>query len=588
MASIMVGPPSANSAMAIVEELKRRSVFQTAALYVAVAWGGTEILAFLIDALWGEQLADIASKYLAILFIAGFPVAMYLAWSRDLGRTARRYISATAIGILLAGALVWLAPSGPEAPYSPPAPTNGVATLAVLPLDDLSPNPGQDYFAAGMTEALIAELSKLSTIKVISRTSVMQYHGTTKTLPEIARELGANVIVEGSVLRSGDQVRITAQLIEAATDHHLWADSFEGDMEDVLGLQGDAARAIVRGIGASMEAPVAGEQSRRRVDPRAFDAYLRVQMKALEAQGNAEEIIQEAERVIEIDPTFAPGYAFLSEFYGYLALTTNVTHGDAYLHARRLAQKAVELDPGLAHARIAMARVLFQFEWDWEAAEAEFERALQLDPNSSDAFALYGSFRVLIHEDCDGGLALLEDARERDPFNPGIHFDLGVYNFHCLRPEDSIRHLESASKLAPSFFRPRLIMAWDYALMDQPQKATELCDALLDELGDHLDVMATSSCGWVYAQAGRVEEARQILEELQNPAAGVNVDPFTLAFLCAGLKDTECALDEVERAYRQRSSNLIFLQTAPGFDAVRDEPRFRAVVDKMNFPNRQR
>lgn len=570
--------------MAIVEELKRRSVIQTAALYVAVAWGGTEILAFLIDALWGERPADIAGKYLAILFIAGFPVAMYLAWSRDLGRTARRYVSAAAIGILLAGVLAWLVPGTPEAPPHSPASTDGITTLAVLPLDDLSPNPGQGYFAAGMTEALIAELSKLSAIKVISRTSVMQYQGTTKTLPEIARELGADLIVEGSVLRSGDQVRITAQLIEAATDHHLWADSFEGHMADVLGLQGDAAHAIGRGIGASVAEPAAGSQSRQQVDPEAFDAYLRAQMKGLEVQGNAEEVIEAAERVIEIDPTFAPGYAYLSDLYGYLALTTNVTHGDSYLHARRLAQKAVELDPDLALARVAMARVLFQFEWDWEAAQAEFDRALQLDPNNSIALDMYGAFRVLIHRDCEGGLALLEAARERDPFNPGIHFDLGVYNFHCRRPEQSVKHLEVAARLAPSFPRPRLVIAWDYALMDQSEAAAHQCDALIDELGERVDVMTLSSCGWVYTRAGRYEEARRILGELQDPAAGVNVDPLAVSFLCAALNDTGCALDELEKAYRQRSSNLIFLQTAPAFDAIRDETRFRALIDKMDFP----
>jgi TolB-like protein/tetratricopeptide (TPR) repeat protein len=572
--------------MAIVEELKRRSVIQTAALYIAIAWGGTEILAFLIDALWGEHAANVASKYLAILLIAGFPVAMYLAWSRDLGRTARRYVSATAMAVLLVAILVWLVPSEPEAPYSPSESMTGIAALAVLPLDDLSPEPGQGYFAAGMTEALISELSKLSAIKVISRTSVMQYKGTTKTLPEIAHELGANVIVEGSVLRSDNRVRITAQLIEAATDHHLWADSFEGDMEDVLRLQEDTARAIVRGIGASMDATGTREQQHKRVDPEAFDAYLRARMQGLEAQGNAEEVIQAAEQVIEIDPSFAPGYAYLSDLYGYLALTTNVTHGDAYLHARQLAQKAVDLDPGLAYARIAMARVLYQFEWNWEAAEAEFERALQLDPNNSGALALYGSFRVLIHKDCDGGLALLDAARERDPFNPSIHFDLGVYNFHCRRPEESIEHLERTNQLVPSFFRPRMIIAWDYAVMGLFDKATDQCDALIDDLGGHVDVMMTSTCAWVYTQAGRQKEARQILEQLQTPAAGVNVDPFAISFICVGLGDNECALDELEKGYRQRSSNLIFLQTAPGFDPIRNEPRFQAIIDKMDFPRR--
>jgi TolB-like protein/tetratricopeptide (TPR) repeat protein len=570
--------------MPIVEELKRRSVFQTAALYIAVAWGGTEILAFLIDALWGEQRAAIASKYLAILFIAGFPVAMYLAWSRDLGSTARRYVSAAGIGILLTGALAWLVPSGPEAPYSPSVPASGVMTLAVLPLDDLAATPGQDYFAGGMTEALIAELSKLGTLKVISRTSVMQYKGTTKTVPEIARELGANMIVEGSVLRSGDQVRITAQLIEAATDHHLWADSFEGDMQDVLGLQGDAAKAIVRGIGGSIEVPGAQSASHQRVDPQAFDAYLRARMKGLEAQGNAEDVIEAAEQVIEIDPSFAPGYAYLSDLYGYLALTTNVTHGDAYLHARRLADKAVELDPDLPYARVAMARVLYQFEWDWEAAQAEFERALQLDPNNAEALELYGSLRVLILEDCEGGLALLDAARERDPFNPAAHFNLGVYNFHCRQHEESIRHLEYTNELAPSFFRPRLLIAWNHALMGQFVTANDECDAVLSELGDSIDVMAQSSCGWVYHLGGRQDEAHQILEKLQTPVTGLYVDPVLIAFFCAGIEETECALDALEAGYQQRSSNLIFLRTGPAFDVIRDEPRFQAIVDKMNFP----
>ncbi|MDH3611702.1 MAG: hypothetical protein OEU90_06690 [Gammaproteobacteria bacterium] len=569
--------------MAIVKELKRRNVFQTAALYIAIAWGGTEILAFLIDALWGERAADVASKYLAILFIAGFPVAMYLAWSRDLGRKARRYVGASALAVLIVAVLVWLVPSEPEAPYSPPASPDGIKALAVLPLDNLSADPDQDYFAAGMTEALIAELSELAAFKVISRTSVMRYKGTSKTLPEIASELGVDAIVEGSVLRSGNRVRITAQLIEAATDHHLWADSFEGNMQDVLALQGDAARAMVRGIGASMDAPVMQERERKRVEPEALEAYLKVRIMRA---SSGEEAIQAAERVIELDPSFAPGYAFLSEMYSTLALSLHVTHGDAYLRARWLAQKAVELDPELVHARIAMARVLYQFEWDWQAAEAEFERGLELDPNNADGLAMYGGFRVLIHKDCDGGLALLESARERDPFNPSMHFNLGVYNFHCRRPDDSIRHLEQAIALAPPFFYARIVISWDNVLNGQFELAANQCDALAGEIGGRFHRMLTPTCAWTYGLAGRKEEARQILGTLRNPPTGVNVDPLFIAFACMGLEDIECALDEIEISYRQRSSNMIFLPTAPAFDPIRHEPRFQAIVDKMDFPTR--
>ena len=198
--------------MAILEELKRRGVIQTAALYIAIAWGGTEILAFLIEAFWGEESASAASKYLAILFIAGFPVAMYLAWSRDLGLQSRRFVSATALAVFLVAVLVWLVPSEHETPHVPPTASDGIMALAVLPLDNLSAESDQDYFAAGMTEALIAELSQLGAIRVISRTSILQYQGTTKTIPEIASELGVDAVVEGSVFRSGNQVRITVQL----------------------------------------------------------------------------------------------------------------------------------------------------------------------------------------------------------------------------------------------------------------------------------------------------------------------------------------------------------------------------------------
>ena len=571
--------------MAIVEELKRRRVIQTAALYIAIAWGGTEILSFLIEALWGEYRAAAASKYLAILFIAGFPVAMYLAWSRDLRRQGRRFISAAALGVFVVAVLIWLAPSVRETPYSPSVSRTGIKALAVLPLDNLSGDPGQDYFAAGMTEALIADLSRFGAFKVISRTSVMRYKDTTKSLPEIARELGVDAVVEGSVLRFGNRVRITAQLIEAATDHHLWADSFEGEIEDVLTLQSNAARAMVQGIGANMDAQGVAEKVPRRVDADAYDAFLKAQITSLEARDDAEDVIKAAEQVIELDPSFAPGYAFLSDLYGYLALTTNVTNRDAYLSARRLARQAIELDPELPIARIALARVHFQFEWDWESAQSEFQRGLELDPNNANGLALYGSYRVLIHKDCDGGLALLEAARDRDPFNPGMHFDLGVYNFHCRRPDESIKHLQRTNELMPSFYRPRMIIAWNYAIKGLHDRAANQCDVVIEEVGKSFDAILIGTCGWIYGKAGQSDLATQALENLRNPPAGIDVDPVLISWACLGLDDLECALNELEESYRQQSSNMIFLRTGPALDAIRHDPRFRAIVDKMDFPS---
>jgi len=481
--------------------------------------------------------------------------------------------------------LVWLAPSETTTPSSPPTSANGIRALAVLPLDNLSADPNQDYFAAGMTEALIAELSQLGSFSVISRTSVMQYKDTTKTLPEIAAELGVDAIVEGSVLRSDNQVRITAQLIEAATDHHLWADSFEGEMEDILALQSEAARAMVRGIGANMGARDVPIRVPKRVDPEAYDVFLKAQLIGLESRDDPELAIQAAEQVIELDPDFAPAYAFLSDLYGYLALTTNVTHGDAYLRARYLARKAIDLDPELPNARFALARVHFQFEWDWEAAETEFRRGLELDPGSAIGLALYGSYRVLIHKDCDEGIALLEAARNLDPFNPGMHFDLGIYNFHCRHADESIKYMEQTLDLVPEFYWARLAIAWNHLLNGSFRLAADECDSLIVEVGQNFDSRLLGSCAWVYSTASEVNKARQMLESLRDPPAGIRVDPFVLSWACFGMGDLDCGYQQLEEALRQRSSGMIFLNTAPVFDPIRENPRFQAILDQMDFPS---
>lgn len=570
--------------MGIIQELKNRGVIQTAALYIAVAWGGIEILTFLIDALFGGRIAALANRYLAILLIAGFPVTMYLAWTRDLGLRARRVVRATALAVLLVLVIIWLVPSGQEVPRPSESSAGDVTALAVLPLENLSDEPGQEFFAAGMTEALIAELSRLGAIRVISRTSVMQYAGTTKTIPEIAAELGVDAIVEGSVLRAGNQVRITAQLIDAATDLHLWADSFEGVVEDVLALQSEAAQSMVDGIGASFRSETVRLQPPRQVFPEAYDAFLEAQLTGLESQRDPQAAIAAIERAISLDPTFAPAYALLSEVYGYLALTTNVRQGDAYLQARQLARKALELDPNHPSSRFAMARALFQFEWDWAGAEAQFSEGIRLDPNDANGLALYGSFRTLIHWDCDGGLQRLESARNRDPFNPAMHFDLGVYHFHCRNYEVSLQHLERTTDLLPEFYWARLIAVWNHMMLGAGGRAEILCDALLEEVGDTFDPRLIGSCAWAYFGASRSDRAFELRAQLDNPPEGIEVDPFIYSWTCLGFADRNCALEQLERALKQRSSDLIFLRTGPIFDTVREEPRFKAVVQKMGFP----
>lgn len=462
--------------------------------------------------------------------------------------------------------------------------TRPIRAVAVLPFEDHSRTANEAYFAAGLTEAVTAELSRLGNFRVISHTSAMKYAGTTKTLPDIAAELGVDAVVEGAVQRDGDRIRITASLIETATDSHLWTDTFEGRMADIMSLESEAARSLVGAIGSSLVPRPDPRTLHRPLDPAAYDAYLRAQMMQLEARGDARTVLEAAEKVLELDPSFAPGYAFASDLYGYLVLTTDVPDGNAYLRARELARKAVELDPNLAYARMALARVHYQFEWDWQAARAEFEKALALNPNDSQTLASYGVFHVLVYKDCDRGIALLESARDRDPFNPTMHLDLGVYNFHCRRPEESIRHLEQARKMIPSFHYLPMMIAWNHSLQGDHELAGSECDALLEEFGETFEHMLIGSCSWVYARAGRADMARDLFARLLNPPSTARVDPIAISWACMGLERYDCALDQLDKALQQRSSMMVYMQVAPAWDPIRENARFKSIIGQMKFP----
>ncbi len=392
-------------------------------------------------------------------------------------------------------------------------------------------------------------------------------------------------MVEGSVGRAGTRVRITAQLIDAATDHHLWTDSVEGDLADVLTLQSDVAQALVRGIGATVGARADVVTERPRVDPEAYDAFLKVWVQGWQDRSQGPSIIEAYERVIELDPSFAPAYAGLADFMSYLAMTGFMPAGDAYLRSRQLASRAVELDPDLPYAHAVLARVHFQYEWDWAAAEAELERALDLDPSDMLALGMSGAYRVLVHGDCDGGLSQLEAARDRDPFNDAQHFDLGIYLFHCRRWDASIAEMRRTIELAPAFEFPREVLAWNYAAKGWRDRAAEQCDEALAGIGERFEPGTISSCAWVNGQIGRPDAARQLVTRLRNPPGVDRVDPAFLSYGCLAVKDVDCAITHLEEALRQRSSTMVFMRVAPAWDPVRDDPRFKAILEQMKFPS---
>ncbi len=270
-------------------------------------------------------------------------------------------------------------------------PPSTIRSLAVLPLDNLSGDPEQDYFADGMTEALTTDLAQIGSLKVISRTSAMRYKGTDQPLPEIARELGVDGIIEGSVLRAGDRVRITAQLIHASTDEHLWAKSYERDLSDVLSLQSEVARAIAQEVEVQLTDQEESLLTRsRQVNPEAHEAYLRGRYHWSERSPEAsQKAIVSFERAIEIDPDFAQAYAGLADVYGVLGGWSYAPPNETWPRARDAALEALELDPLLAEAHASLGNVLFFYDWDWSGAEAEQKRAIELNPNYAAAHHWY-------------------------------------------------------------------------------------------------------------------------------------------------------------------------------------------------------
>ena len=322
--------------------------------------------------------------------------------------------------------------------------------LAVLPLENLSRDPEQEYFADGMTEALITDLAQIRALRVISRTSAMQYKGAKKALLEVARELNVDAVVEGSVLRSGDRVRISAQLIHAATDHHLWAKSYERDLRDILALQSEVARAIVDEIKIKLTPREQTHLARiRPVNPDAHEAYLkgRYQWNKFTEEG-LKESIEYFKRATDIDPTNALSYAGLANSYSKLALFSYLAPSDACPRGKAAATKALELDNKLAEAHTAFGLIKFFFEWDWAGAEQEFKHAVELNPNSVDALVPYSEYLLLTGR-FDEGIAAGKRALELDPLSSAANLNLGWAYFEARRFDASIAQIKKTLELNP-------------------------------------------------------------------------------------------------------------------------------------------
>ena len=455
-----------------------------------------------------------------------------------------------------------------------------IRSVAVLPLQNLSNDPNQEYFVDGMTDELITDLAQIRELKVVSKTSIMQYKGTRTPLPQIGRELGVDAVVEGSVLRSGDRVRITAQLIRTATDRHIWAETYDGDPKDVLSLQGRVAEAITDQVKLNLTAEESGRLRRVSiVNPEALDLYLRGRYAW--NQRNAESFhraIQYFNQAIEKDSNFALAYSGLADTYTLLALYGEGTA--AMTEANAAAEKALRLDDTLAEAHTSLAAVKILHGWDWQGAEQEFHRAIKLNPNSAQAHHWYGNLLLGPEGRHEEAIAELLRAQELNPLSQIINADTGFAYYLAGRYDLALPAYQKVLAANPNFVPVHFYLLKYYRQSGQYDlwvKENIEDNRLGGAAGQ------AQSLHQVYAQGG----SRAVMEELAKPKrsrlTGIRLDSCTSAEASAMLGRNVAALDALEQCDRDTEIALIYLKVDPVWANVRPEPRFQELLRRIHL-----
>jgi TolB-like protein/DNA-binding winged helix-turn-helix (wHTH) protein len=452
------------------------------------------------------------------------------------------------------------------------------ASIAVLPLANLSGDPAQDYLADGLTEELTTDLAKVSSLRVISRTSATSYKGSSATLQQIARELKVDVVVEGSVQRAGNQVRITAQLIDAGSDRHLWADSYDRDLGDVLAVQNTVALEITRQVHARL---ILAEQLRleqhRPADPAAIDAFLRGRYSQTTQSINAlRDGLPAFQQAIAIDPKFAPAYAGLADSYSLLVNYRALSPREAFPLAMEAARKALALDPDLPAAHVALAYAEQHYTWEWDAAGKEYETALSLSPSDSTARLRHAEYLSGLARH-DEAIAEIRRAEDLDPLSPVYASNAGRVLYNARRYDEAVQELDKALKLDPTRLYVRMFLAMCYEEMGRYVEAEQQLDVVKAGFGGQPSI----ALAHLYAATGRSGEARQVLQGLRSEAG--DSDWFFLSGVYAALGDKDRAFECLQQACDKRDFFLGSAKVSPYMDPLRADPRYAAFLHRIGL-----
>jgi TolB-like protein/Tfp pilus assembly protein PilF len=577
-------------------ELKRRNVYKVAIAYAVVAWllmqVATQVFPFL-------EIPNWAIRLVIMLIVIGFPIALVIAWAFELTPEGlKRTESADELPkksmrnrawiyvVIVAGAIsVSLFFFGR---YTATSKQSGSAELpdksiAVLPFENLSRDPDNAYFADGIQDEILARLSKIADLKVISRTSTQKYKSAPDNLREIAKQLGVSNILEGSVQKSADQVRVNVQLINALNDAHLWSDIYDRKLTDIFAVESDIAKTIAD----TLQAKLTGAEKqmisgRPTSDTAAYELYLKGRSLWGKRGGdNLRQAIAFYEQALARDPSYAPAYAGLAEVYLNLPFYTATAPREAFPKAKAAALKALQLDEKLAEAHTALARVLFR-ELDMAGSIAEFQRAIALNPNYATAYQQYGNGPLVALGRFDEAIAEGKRATELDPLSPVINADLGEDLIYARRYDEAIAQLRKTVGIDSTFYDAYLNLGTALLLKgDVPAAIAEYTNAqqLSDDLAPRVLLAAAK------AQSGDKEAAVRMLAELEELSRYRYVNAYLRAELNLSLNNREEAIRWLEQSVANHEVTRI--QVHPIFDSLRGDPRFEALVQKVVGPKQK-
>ncbi len=582
-------------------ELKRRNVYKVAVAYAVVAWLLIQAASILFPTF---EAPPWVMKVVVAMIVLGFPIALILAWAFEItpegikraedvtpeesitGRTGRKLLGITvALAVLAAGLLAWqLLRPKPVAPIAlAPAVTTRVIpekSIAVLPFDNLSEDKANAYFAEGVQDEILTRLAKVADLKVISRTSTQRFKSAPENLPEIAKQLGVSTILEGSVQKSGDQVRVNVQLIHAASDAHLWADTFDRKLTDIFAVESEIAQTIAERLQAKLTGSEKILLAKKPTEnPEAYELYLKGRFFwNKRTAADLRKSIDYFRQAIAKDPDYALAYAALAQAWILLPAHNAAAPKDCAPPAEEAIRKALALDETSSDAHAAFGELRAAFQFDFAGATAEFGRAIQLNPNDATARHWSGMNTGALGN-IASEVAEMRRAAALDPLSLIINTNLGRALIDARRFDEAIAQLHKTIEMDASFSYAHRLLGLALELQGKSAEAIAAYEKAIS-LGE--DVPAPAMLGHLYGTLGRKEEATKILRQLQAESEHRYVDPYWLAIVYVGLGDREHALAALEQGYAGRSGDeLSFLRIDTFFDPLRDDPRFQALAEKI-------